>query len=556
MVQCIACFKVRTWAADILCCVALGDSEMSASTLLRAFYVLFLSSLLCVVSGLLPAGAGMEDLRINEFMADNRCTLYDEDGEPADWLELYNSGSTPVNLEGLFLTDDPSNTQKWAFPDTVMPPGAFFIIWCDTETDEGPLHTNFNLDADGEFVGLYEYLGAGNDPIDTTSFGHQAADISFGRYPDGTGPYGYLAHPTPGWLNSGYGTIPPWFEQTHHEPGIPEPDEPVTVLARIFDDSGLDATRLYFDAGSGFEWTDMLDDGAHGDGEPGDGLYGAIIGGFLDQTQVAYYVWARDDSLMEATDPEGAPAAAYYFQVGYELPALFVNEFLASNDSVLADEYGEYDDWVEIYNGTDEEISLAGLHLTDSPTEPDRFTFPDTTIGPRGFLLVWCDNDPEQGPLHTGFKLRASGEFIGLYESQMHGMVPIDTLSFGQQTTDVSYGRLPDGGPEWVFFDDPTPGAPNGAQGADEPGAGGLIVDVLGNPTGDILRLGLRMAGDGPIRVEVLDAEGRRVVRFESPIAPYGAGLSVPLRTLSPGLYWVRVDAGGLVGAARIAVVR
>ena len=144
---------------------------------------------------------------------------------------------------------------------------------------------------------------------------------------------------------------------------------------------------------------------------------------------------------------------------------LVVNEFLASNSSMGTDEFGESDDWIEIYNRGDRAIDLAGYHITDDLTAHDKYVIPSgspavTTILAKGFLLIWCDGQPDQGPLHTGFKLSASGEQIGFYDPTGD---TLDELTFGAQTTDVSYGRTVDGGSTWAYFTAPTPGASNAA---------------------------------------------------------------------------------------------
>ena len=106
---------------------------------------------------------------------------------------------------------------------------------------------------------------------------------------------------------------------------------------------------------------------------------------------------------INAPSPSGAP--------------LCVNEFLASNHT-YPDEFSENDDFIEVYNRTDRAIDLAGYGVTDDLTQHTKYVIPSgspavTTIPPKGFLLIWCDGQPEQGPLHTGFKLSASGEQIG-----------------------------------------------------------------------------------------------------------------------------------------------
>jgi len=80
-------------------------------------------------------------------------------------------------------------------------------------------------------------------------------------------------------------------------------------------------------------------------------------------------------------------------------------------------------------------------------------------LTPGGYALLWADDDTEQGPFHAGFKLSRSGEEIGLFESD--GQTLIDSVSFGPQQEDISYGRSIDGGGLWQFFENPSPGAAN-----------------------------------------------------------------------------------------------
>ena len=141
---------------------------------------------------------------------------------------------------------------------------------------------------------------------------------------------------------------------------------------------------------------------------------------------------------------------------------LFVNEFMASNQTTIPDENGGFDDWIEIYNAGSAAISLGKLTLTDDLTKPAAWQLPDTTIPAGGFLLVWADNEVGQGPLHASFNLAAArGEQIGLYESSGQYSLVVDSLTFGPQKPDTSFGRLPDGGDDWQPFPSPTPRASN-----------------------------------------------------------------------------------------------
>ena len=160
-------------------------------------------------------------------------------------------------------------------------------------------------------------------------------------------------------------------------------------------------------------------------------------------------------------------AAALWLGVGRAAgpatpPAIWINEFLADNDTVIADEYGQFDDVLELYNAGATTVDLGGMYLTDKLDEPTKFLIADNiTLPPGGFLLFWADNTPEQGIYHTNFALSKSGESIGLFDTDANGNVPVDTYSFGAQATDVSEGRCPDGGQTWLFYTTPTMAATN-----------------------------------------------------------------------------------------------
>jgi hypothetical protein len=144
--------------------------------------------------------------------------------------------------------------------------------------------------------------------------------------------------------------------------------------------------------------------------------------------------------------------------------AVVINEVMASNATTVRDSQGRYSDWIELYNAGDAPVDLAGMYLTDDPDEPTRWRFPsgnhgETTIVAGGYLVVWAD-DAGAGPgLHAGFGLDAQGEQVRLIDAD--GKTVLDVLVFGKQTSDVSYGRYPDGGAELRFFGEPTPAQPN-----------------------------------------------------------------------------------------------
>ena len=146
---------------------------------------------------------------------------------------------------------------------------------------------------------------------------------------------------------------------------------------------------------------------------------------------------------------------------GLPTDELVINEFLAKNDETNMDEAGEYDDWIEIYNTSGEDIDLSGMYLTDKSDNLTKWQFPygGVMLEAGGYLLVWCDEDQEQGDLHTNFKLTTEGEFIALTAED--GVTITDSITFGQQSADVSFGRMPDGSDQWMFLDEPSPGVAN-----------------------------------------------------------------------------------------------
>ena len=148
-----------------------------------------------------------------------------------------------------------------------------------------------------------------------------------------------------------------------------------------------------------------------------------------------------------------------------ETGVLFINEFLASNQNNKVDpDYGQYVDWIEIFNSGSENIDMEGWYLTDDINDPFKWQIPDNTIiQSHDHLLIWADGmDQSATAQHSNFKLSAQGEIIGLYNPE--GAL-IDALEYGQQHSDISYGRQPDGNSTWYFFANPTPGESNTSSG-------------------------------------------------------------------------------------------
>ncbi|MBK1829432.1 lamin tail domain-containing protein [Verrucomicrobiaceae bacterium R5-34] len=140
---------------------------------------------------------------ITEFMADNESGLADGDGDRSDWIELHNPGSVSASLAGYFLTDDPADLTKWAFPDVTMAPGSYLVVFASGKDPNGPvgeLHTHFSLSADGEYLALVKPDGSSIATEFSPTYDEQRGDISFG-YSDSAAMEGYFLTPTPGAAN-------------------------------------------------------------------------------------------------------------------------------------------------------------------------------------------------------------------------------------------------------------------------------------------------------------------------------------------------------------------
>jgi hypothetical protein len=143
-------------------------------------------------------------LVINELMADNVSAVEDENGDFDDWIELYNTGSNPMPLRGLYLSNDANDPMKYMIPFTntdQVEPGEYALIWADDEDGEGDLHTNFTLDAAGGYVTLSYAYGCASVVADSVDYIALGADESYGRESDGDEPWVVFSISTPNAMN-------------------------------------------------------------------------------------------------------------------------------------------------------------------------------------------------------------------------------------------------------------------------------------------------------------------------------------------------------------------
>ncbi len=131
---------------------------------------------------------------------------------------------------------------------------------------------------------------------------------------------------------------------------------------------------------------------------------------------------------------------------------LVINEFMADNDddSPWSDQDGDFDDWIELYNNTNQALNLDHYYLSDTSTFEHKWALPNVTIPANGYLIVWADKDIDQVGLHTQFSLDKDGGEVIL--SHLNGSV-IDSISYGEQSENVSMSRRPNG--TGSFFETP-----------------------------------------------------------------------------------------------------
>ena len=290
-------------------------------------------------------------LYINEFMASNATTICDSFGSYSDWIELYNSTDTDMDISGFGISDNLSQPMKYRFPDgTTIAAKGYLVVFCSGNEgmQNGELHAPFGLRSYGEDVVIANRAGR---IIDSYSFKNQETDVSMARIPDGAGELQSNSQPSPGYPNTGAGY-------------------------------------------SAFDAANRL-----------------------------------------------------------PLGGVYISEFGGSTGSVASD-------WVEIYNSTGSAVSLAGYGISNNPKNPAKWVFPDISIEPGEYLLLYATGSADKAQkknLKLNFCISSTGEALFFFDP--NGKL-IDKLSAGRMRSGQSYGR--DGSDNRFYYAEPTPGAQNG----------------------------------------------------------------------------------------------
>jgi hypothetical protein len=417
---------------------------------------------------------------INEIM-------YNSPGNDVEYIELYNISDAAVNVAGWHILDDNDNHDPCLLSG-IINPGDYLVIVGDFTLFYSQYQGVFNVNPNTYNAGGNGWsLGNGGDVVRLFEEANVLHDIvaynDGGTWPgsaDGNGPSIELLNPlldnelpinwdpsladwgTPGRQNSVYASnLMPVCKDGGRNINLPKSSDEVIVTVVSFDQEGLAKVELMLDTGAGFSPQQMYDDGTRGDGVAGDSIFTLVIGTQQSGTLVKYYAKATDNIGQTDKWPNDAPMKYHAYTVDHTLPNLRINEVLAINSTGLIDEFGENDDWFEIYNAGEIAVNLQGMFVSDAMGASQEYQLPAVTIAPGEYLLLWADNDEEQGTMHTNFKFSSGGEAIALFETVNHGNVLIHGWKYGIMSPDISMGYYPKNGNAPEYLKNPTPGASN-----------------------------------------------------------------------------------------------
>lgn len=220
-----------------------------------------------------------------------------------------------------------------------------------------------------------------------------------------------------------------------------------------------------------------------------------------------------------------------------------INEFSATKNSLIKDEYGEREDWIELYNGGHNAVDVDGFYITDDLGNRTKYQLQGADgallINPGTYLILWADDQAHQGPKHLNFKLSSNGEELGLYEMVGGELVVHDEATYDYLPDNYSLARIPDGSGPFVPTGRMTPLSENLQEDGEE-----LEVLIYPNPAESYLNIQSKQKID---RVEVYDLFGRRLAEFNEV-----NGEPIFIYNYDQGLYIFKIISGDQVFEAKI----
>jgi hypothetical protein len=415
---------------------------------------------------------------INELLAINSALPVDADGgRHTDWVEIYNGATNAVSLNGwalrLIRTNDSTGwkTNVYLFPATNALPSQGRLLLVCSDHLRSPYHTGFNLPGEGAILSL---LDAGGTEKDHVAYAQQQENISYGRFRDGNATFTSNPFPSPGRPNADNGPVDPVLHMEGFDPATLHAGQPIRFFARASDDVGVVGVQLLYHRLDIPDPTiyrvNFYDDGMHEDGGMQDGLFAGVLEENLPPgAEIEFYLQATDLSDKTVTVPDeavfarmGEPLTLYSVGLVTNTPGVEISEILADNRNGLRDEHGGTPDWLEIRNGSTHPVSLDSLNL--SPKffgNSARFLFPSgRTLAPGEHLVIFCDNQPDQGDYHAPFQINKDGDqFLLTGTGPFGSRTLVNYVTSAPLGKNESYARLGYGGP-WIKSQ-PTPYAQN-----------------------------------------------------------------------------------------------
>lgn len=210
-----------------------------------------------------------------------------------------------------------------------------------------------------------------------------------------------------------------------------------------------------------------------------------------------------------------------------------INEAMSDNDEAVADEAGDFDDWIELFNNLDIPIDLSGYGLSDDIDDLGKFTLPTgTLIAENGYLIIWADDDQEQGPLHAQFKLSSTGESVFLTDP--NGDI-VDQVDIPELGSDQAWARDPNGTGDFRIKEQSL-GANNDTATSTLPTLPGSI-SFFPNPTNDFLNIQMAKK-EGDTRIQLFNLNGSLILDKSS----FAQDISIDLRSLPAGNLILKID--------------
>ncbi|MBM3919181.1 MAG: T9SS type A sorting domain-containing protein [Sphingomonadales bacterium] len=297
-----------------------------------------------------------------------------------------------------------------------------------------------------------------------------------------------------------------------------------------------------------FSRIQMFDDGLNGDGAPGDGVYGTTVA--VSSPEIHYYIYAENNNA-GMFSPQRAEHEWHTLNTDYTTLTtgeVVINEIAAMNSTIQTNGLGNFNDWVELYNTTNDTILLDYLFISDDFSNSDKWQCPSgTKIPPNGYSVIWADNDVFAGELHSGFNLSGSGEQMIL--SYANGTI-IDSVTFPAQRTDITYGRYPNGTGTFVFMS-PTFNAVNLVTGHTEQDRYNKGIHIYPNPfsaqttlyTDEFLNAA---------SLTVYNLDGQQVYQIKN---ISGNTVTIQRNGLATGLYFVRLTENNKQPATKKIII-